>query len=59
MEVIETKGFDTLRAELSAFAEAARGKAAFPVPLDEVLAGVQGFEAVVRSSKEGRPVKVA
>ncbi len=58
-EVIETKGFDTLQAELSAFAAAARGKATFPVPLDEVLMGVQAFEAVVRSSKEGRPVKVA
>jgi len=59
METVETKGFDTLQAELAAFAAAARGKAPFPVPLDEVLMGVQGFEAVVRSSKEGRPVKVA
>jgi predicted dehydrogenase len=58
MEVIERKGFDTLQAELSAFAAAARGGEPFPVPLDEVLMGVQAFEAVVRSSKDGRPVKV-
>jgi predicted dehydrogenase len=57
-ETIETKGFDTLRAELAAFAAAARGGQPFPVPLDEVLMGVQAFEAVVLSSKEGRPVKV-
>ena len=59
MEVIESKGFDTLQAELSAFAAAARGGAPFPVPLDEVLMGVRGFEAVVQSSNVGRPVKVA
>ena len=58
-EVIERKDFDTLRAELSAFAAAARGGQPFPVPLEEVLMGVRAFEAVVQSSKEGRPVKVA
>ncbi|MGE0523077.1 MAG: Gfo/Idh/MocA family protein [Variibacter sp.] len=57
-EVIETEKFDTLNAELAAFADAVAGKAPFPVPLDEVLMGVKAFEAVVRSSKEGRPVKV-
>lgn len=57
-EVIETLKFDTLNAELAAFADAVAGKAPFPVPLDDVLIGVKAFEAIVRSSKEGRPVKV-
>jgi predicted dehydrogenase len=58
-EEIVTPGFDTLKAELSAFAAAAKGGEPFPVALDEVLDGVRGFEAVVKSSKEGRPMKVA
>jgi predicted dehydrogenase len=57
-QVIETPGFDTLSAELSAFAAAVRKEKTFPVPLDEVVMGVKAFEAVVRSSKEGRPVKI-
>lgn len=58
-EVIEKAGFDTLRAELTEFADAIAGKKQFRVPLDEVLMGVKAFEAVVQSSKEGRPVKVS
>jgi predicted dehydrogenase len=57
-EVIEKPGFDTLHAELSEFAEAVAGKKQFRVPLDEVVMGVKAFEAVVKSSKEGKPVKV-
>ena len=58
-EAISTPGFDTVAAELSAFAEAAKGGKPYPIPLDEILHGVQAFEAVVKSSKEGGvPVKV-
>ena len=35
-----------------------RAASPYPVPLDEVLHGVEAFEAIVRSSKEGKPVKV-
>jgi predicted dehydrogenase len=57
-EAISTPGFNTLQAELSAFAEAASGGKPYPIPLDEILHGVQAFEAVVKSAKEGKPVKV-
>ncbi|MGE0752820.1 MAG: Gfo/Idh/MocA family protein [Variibacter sp.] len=57
-EILETAKFDTLNAELAAFAEAVAGKAPFPVPLDEVMMGVKAFEAIVRSAQEGRPVRV-
>jgi predicted dehydrogenase len=58
VETVDKPGFDMLHAELKAFAEAVAGKAPYPVPLGEVLHGVKAFEAVVRSAKEGRPVKV-
>jgi predicted dehydrogenase len=57
-EVISRPGFDTLHAELNAFAEAARGGAPYPVPLAEVLHGVAVFEAIVRSAAEGRAVMI-
>lgn len=58
-EAVSTPGFDTVHAELAAFAEAAKGGKPYPIPLDEILHGVQAFEAVVKSSKQGgAPVKV-
>lgn len=57
-EAINTPGFDTVQAELAAFAEAAKGGKPYPIPVEEVLHGVQAFEAVVRSSKSGMPEKV-
>jgi predicted dehydrogenase len=57
-EVIATPSFDTLAAELSAFAAAIRDKTAYPVPLDEVVHGVEVFEAIVNSAKAGTPMKV-
>ena len=57
-EAINTPGFDTVNAELRAFAEAAKGGTPYPIPLDEVLHGVEAFEAVVKSSKSGKPEKV-
>jgi predicted dehydrogenase len=59
-EAFSKPGFDTVNAELNAFAEAAKGGKPYPVTPEEVLQGVQAFEAVVKSSKEGnKPVKVA
>lgn len=57
-ESISKPGFDTLQAELAAFADAARGGKPYPIPLDEILHGVKAFEAVVKSSKSGQPEKV-
>ena len=58
-EASQKPGFDTVNAELVAFAEAASGGKPYPIPTDEILQGVQGFEAIVKSSKEGgKPVKV-
>ena len=57
-EVVNTPGFDTLAAELTAFVGAINGKAPYPVPHDDVLHGVEVFEAIVKSAKDGKPVKV-
>ncbi len=58
-EVIATPAFDTLKAELAAFAAAIRDKTPYPVPLDEVVHGVEVFEAIVNSAKAGTPMKLA
>jgi predicted dehydrogenase len=57
-EDLHTPGVNMLTNELHAFAAAVRDKKAATVPLDEVLWGVQAFEAVVKSAKEQKPVKV-
>lgn len=58
-EIIEHKGFNTLLAELEAFAAAIAGGPAYPITPEEILHGVAVFEAIVRSAKEHRPVMVA
>jgi predicted dehydrogenase len=57
-EVIETPGFDTLNAELTAFAAAIRGEAAYPIPAEDILHGVEAFEAIVKSAETRKPVAV-
>jgi predicted dehydrogenase len=54
-----TAGFDTLAAELDTFAKCIRDKTPYPVPTDEVLHGVEVFEAIVNSAKAGTPMKLA
>lgn len=44
-EIFEHSGFDTLRAEPTAFARASRGGKAHPVPLGDVLHGMAVFDA--------------
>jgi predicted dehydrogenase len=57
-EVKQTPGFDTLLAELTAFAAAVRNNTPYPVPAGEVLHGVEVFEAIVNSARMGKPVAV-
>jgi predicted dehydrogenase len=57
-EVIEHKGVNPLKAALEAFAAAIRGDAPFPIPAEQIIHGVAVFEAIVKSAKTGKPVKV-
>jgi predicted dehydrogenase len=41
-------------ANLEAFAEAASGGAAYPVPQSEMIANVSALEAIFRSAQSGR-----
>jgi predicted dehydrogenase len=58
-EIVSYKGFNQLRAELDGFAAAIAGERPYPITPEEILHGVAAFEAIVRSSQEHRPVKVA
>ena len=57
-EVIEYDAFDSVRAGLEAFAASAEGGAAFPATPSQVLQGTAALEAIVESSRTGRPVSV-
>ena len=57
-ETFEHAGFDTLTAELTAFAQAIAGEKPYPVPLDEVLHGMAVFDAIVKSAENGAIVDV-
>jgi predicted dehydrogenase len=59
LEIVEYKGFDTLLAELEAFAAAVRGERAYPIPPEDILHGIAVFEAIVRSAERHLPVTVA
>lgn len=53
VERLSTPGFDTVKAELSAFAAAVAGQAPFPITLDQMIHGAAVFEAVDRSARAG------
>jgi predicted dehydrogenase len=55
-EVWEAARLDVTRACLDAFARAASGGPAFPIPLDQMVHGAAVTEAVVRSSASGQIV---
>jgi predicted dehydrogenase len=57
-EIVEFPGFDTLKAELTAFAQAIREGKPYPVPIDDVLHGMAVFDAIVQSAQSGRVVQV-
>jgi predicted dehydrogenase len=58
-EIFEHLGFDTLHAELMAFALAIRDGNPYPVPLADVLHGMAVFDALVESAKNGAIVAVS
>ncbi|MCC6531744.1 MAG: Gfo/Idh/MocA family oxidoreductase [Burkholderiales bacterium] len=58
-EVTELSGFNTVQAQFEAFTNAVRERRAYPIGHDEVLHGVQVFEAAVRSARTHGPVAVA
>ena len=58
-EIFEHSDFDTLRAELVAFAQAIRSGKPYPVPLDDVLHSMAVFDALVESAKTGDIVEVS
>lgn len=51
--------FDSLRAELEAFATAASGGTAFPITPDQIVHATGVLEAIVASAEKGRPQAVA
>ena len=57
-EAWEAAKLDVTRASLEAFARAASGGPAFPIPLDEMVHGAAVTEAVVRSAASGKTEKV-
>lgn len=57
-EIIESRAFDMLHAEMNEFGRAITQKRAYPIPIEQVLHGMAVFEAVVRSAKTGKIEKV-
>jgi predicted dehydrogenase len=57
-QVWEAARLDVTRACLDAFAQAASGGAAFPIPLDQMIHGAAVTEAVVQSAASGAVEKV-
>jgi predicted dehydrogenase len=58
-QVWEAARLDVTRACLDAFGQAARGAAAFPIPLDQMVHGAAVTEAVVRSASTGQIERIA
>jgi predicted dehydrogenase len=58
-EQLDFSDFDTLNAELTAFARAIAEKTPYPVPLEDVLHGMAVFDAVVESARRRKIVAVA
>jgi predicted dehydrogenase len=52
-EIIESPDFDMLNAELIEFARCIERKKPYPVAIDQVLHGMEVFDAIVRSGKSG------
>jgi predicted dehydrogenase len=50
---------DTVRENLSAFADAVSGRAAYPITSAEKLGNIAVMEAVVESVRTGYPARVA
>ena len=57
-KVWQAASLDVTRAALEAFAKAAQGGPAYPIPFDQVIAGVGATEAIIRSAGSGKVEKV-
>ena len=57
-EILEFSGFDTLRAELTAFARAIAKREPYPVPIEDVLHGMAVLDAIALSARSGETVAV-
>ena len=57
-EVWEAARLDVTRAALEAFAQAAQGGPAYPIPPDQMVHGVAVTEAIVRSAASGQTEKI-
>jgi predicted dehydrogenase len=58
-EIVEFPSFDTLHAEMNAFARAIREGKHYPIPIDDVLHGMAVLDAIVASAQSGETVTVA
>ncbi len=54
----QAASLDVTRAALEAFAKAASGGPAYPIPSDQIIAGVAATEAIIRSAGSGKVEKV-
>jgi predicted dehydrogenase len=57
-ELVHNPGFDTLCAELTTFAACIRDGKPYPIPPEDILHGVEVFEAIVESARIGKPVAI-
>ena len=57
-KVWQAASLDVTRAALEAFARAASGGPAYPIPADQIVAGVAATEAIIRSAASGKVEKV-
>jgi predicted dehydrogenase len=58
-EILEFSSFDTLHAELTAFARAIIKREPYPVPIEDVLHGMAVLDAIVLAAQSGEAVAVA
>jgi predicted dehydrogenase len=58
VEIWEAERLDVTRASLDAFAQAAQGGPAYPIPTSEMIHGVAVTEAIVRSAHSGAVEKI-
>ena len=59
LETWEAEKLDIVRATFEAFARAAEGGPAFPIPPEQIIHGASVSEAVIRSAASGKVEKVA
>ena len=57
-KVWQAETLDVSRAAIEAFAKAAAGGDAYPIPFDQVIDGGAATEAIVRSAASGKVEKV-